>query len=237
MYQDTINNILCGFDNIKEHDIRESIKKKKTLSDCIYEIVHERDYSYYPVKLSMKANQDNFITIENAVILLGYYSEKPISFHVQFGNNYKEDINIPTYKTFIYAINNSFPFMFMKKPNSICKDFIISQLKDDIDIYLIYGVMAFNDRMFLLLQNNDLAFTFSIGNDTYLFHNNDIVTIVNDDITCVSMKKLYVYEHDIRYYMTKSKERQDIFFKELMEKTWHPSRFMKWCLGYNNTIC
>lgn len=238
MYQTKLDNILSGFDNIKEDDIRETITNCKTLSDCMDEIVNKSDYSYYPVKISLLSNHDTIIKLEKGIILLGYYSEKPISFHINFNNSFKERIKIPTHKTFVYAINNTYPYILMNCNYKKTDTFIISDINECSYIYLIYGVMAFNDRMFLLRQNNDIVFIFDIDDNTFMIYKNNICehTYINNNIQHLSLKKLHVYQHNIQYYIIKSKERQDLFLKELIEKTWHPSRFMSWCLPYNENI-
>ena len=236
--QKQLDCILELLNNIDINDIKTSIFQKRTIFDAI-QLLTKNEYSLYACKL-LKGDKE---IGKHGDFILGYYSDVPISFEVNQGDHYKEIIQLKNGE-FKYAVNQSYPFLLISASWS---EFRIKEKDIDIsNVYVIYGLLQKPARLFLA-QTNGMTFSLDTQSDdnastkTYMYYRGHIGTFRPDDSLHLSfdqlpMRKLNVYHPAVKEMIKKSKEKNMVFLKELMEYTWHPKRFMAWCVPYNEQL-
>lgn len=227
--QERFNSIISYYDNIDVNDISTSIHKNITIFSALKEINEtNKPFSYYPQQLS--CGQD--VIQRNGSIVIGYYCRKNVTFKLEHGSYYSETISIDACD-FRYAVQNECPFLL------VCVDYIdtkIYMIEGDIsDIYVIYGLLGHDDKLFLCCMNRGVIFDFT-DDKTLIYYKWFIYEFYDRDsdiVPIVKMKPLYQYHMSGKNKILESKKRLDVILKELMERTWHPSRFVNWCLPYD----
>jgi hypothetical protein len=196
-----------------------------------------------------KSNSDDFFTelYSNGVpweyclkfIIIGFYTPKGSTFDVVIGGQ-KICRNQTKDNDFIFAIRDQYIIPYVKlKWHKLELD-----LKENHEVFVIYGkineqilqtfikypVYCFIDT-YPVYSNNG---TFSYDTDPkYLIYISGMAGMgsskdpeITEYIDLPILNKIN--------YQELAKERTKVISQELMEITWHPSRFRRWCLDYTD---
>jgi hypothetical protein len=171
--------------------------------------------------------------------VIGFYTPKGSTFDVEIGGK-KICTNQTKDSDFIFAIRDQYIIPFIKLMYHDVK----LDIKEDHEVFVIYGKV--NEKKLQMIHKYPI-YCFI---DTYpVYYNDGTFGYYTDPgyLCChygmagkIRFKHQYLIEHiDLPIlnkinYQELSKERNDLIFQELMEITWHPSRFRRWCLDYTD---
>ena len=169
-----------------------------------------------PLSLYCKLYNPSENEIERyADILVGFYTLEPTEFDISVGGFTLWSCSTKENK-FVY---NIIPMIKMLHR-------IIKFQNHTVPIYAVYMVIGSNE-MRKYLHSNKITCQ---NGDKYITYYDGMCGQV-DEIVPDS-----IFFPDFFNYQDYSISRTKILLEELMKKTWHPDRFHKWCLPYNELI-
>jgi hypothetical protein len=224
--------ILSRFDNMSGDDVRAAIYKKKTVHEALIDIRDGAASSFYP--FSLHDTIVPYVVPRNGDVILGFYASAPMRIRVRFGSSYWEVIELQE-NEFKYAMFGVYPFILIYVDYT---NYILEVLEGNLqDLHVVYGMLPLDERRFLAsnsfitCRNDDMQ---------YIYYSRTMTGYPQDHVfTVVQVRHVYMpkltakYGYSLAEMMAKSKERVDILRQELMAMTWHPSRFVQWCLPYD----
>lgn len=165
-------------------------------------------------------------------LLIGFYSFKPVSFDVYIGGQKICTHNLQK-KTFVFAYHNRYFISFISLR---FHEVTIKILHGDAsDLYFVDCFLSTDDRRMLSQKPSYVIIDeHQIGIFMNGMHGvNNISSIkekINDMIQLPDLTPT-------RDFIKESKYRVDLIRKDLIEKTWHPSRIRTWCLDVEDEFC
>ena len=175
-------------------------------------------------------------------IIIGFYTPKRSTVDVVIGGQ-RICRNKTNDNDFIFAIRNQYIIPYVK----LAYHSMELDLKDDKEVFVIYGkineqilqtflkypVYCFIDSY--PMCSNDGTFGYDTDPEylCYISGMAGMGSSKHPEITeCIDLPILNKIN-----YQELAKERTSLLSQELMEITWHPSRFRRWCLHYKHEFC